>query len=308
VSELIETRWRRFGKDRVYVRTPEGRDVGHVDLVERTIVVKMPGYVPQLKSCRARWSTLLPPAGDSGGTDRPGVAAASIERSAPTSGCAPVLGSAVIEPPGCSEPDDGEDLVANVAGAAARAKRNEVNAQAPVMNMIARVLGKHTEERAWRVGAKGEQKVGRELSKLGASWHVIHAVPVGDNGSDIDHVVVGPPGVFTLNTKRHPGGKVWVAENAFLVNGYRTDYLRNSRYEAKRATRLLSAACPQAITVTPVIVCVDLEAFTLKQMPSDVYVTTRHRLVAWLRSLPPTLEPGAIDAIFAEARLSTTWR
>jgi hypothetical protein len=24
----------------------------------------------------------------------------------------------------------------------------------------------------------------------------------------LDHVVIGPPGVFTINTKRHPGGNV----------------------------------------------------------------------------------------------------
>ena len=89
----------------------------------------------------------------------------------------------------------------NVAGAAARAKRNEVNAQAPVMNFASRVLGVKTDERAWRVGAKGEEKVASELAKLDARWRVLHAVEVGENGSDIDHVVIGPPGVFTLNAK-----------------------------------------------------------------------------------------------------------
>ena len=32
--------------------------------------------------------------------------------------------------------------------------------------------------------------------------------------TDIDHVVIGPAGVFTLNTKRHPDGKVTVYERA----------------------------------------------------------------------------------------------
>ena len=46
-------------------------------------------------------------------------------------------------------------------------------------------------------------------------------------------MIIGPGGVFTLNTKNHSRGKVWVAQNSFLVNGQKTDYLRNSRYEAK---------------------------------------------------------------------------
>jgi len=111
-------------------------------------------------------------------------------------------------------PERGVDLSTNVAGAAARAKREEVNAEAPVRNLVARVLGVKTDERAWRVGAKGEEKVGKELTKLPDGWHVLHAVQVSDAGTDIDHVVIGPAGVFTLNTKRHPDGKVTVYERA----------------------------------------------------------------------------------------------
>ena len=58
------------------------------------------------------------------------------------------------------------------------------------------------------------------------------AVPVGEKGSDIDHVVMGPSGVFTLNTKNHIRSNVWVTENVFMVNGRKTDYFRNSRHEA----------------------------------------------------------------------------
>lgn len=60
--------------------------------------------------------------------------------------------------------------------------------------LLARALGVHTEERAWRVGAKGEQTVGRELERLGDQWTIVHDVPVGDRGANIDHVVVGRRG------------------------------------------------------------------------------------------------------------------
>ncbi len=202
----------------------------------------------------------------------------------------------------------GRDLVANLAGAAVRAKRNEVNAQAPVLNFVARVLRVKTEERSWRVGAKGEEKVANQLAKLGDGWHRLHAVEVGERGSDIDHVVIGPPGVFTLNAKRHPHGKAWVGERAVMINGQRTDYLRNSRHEAKRAAELLSLACGRQVAVAPVIVFVDLNAFTVKQIPNDVHVTTRLRLLDWLRSLSPTIDAETVEMIFAQARLSTTWQ
>ena len=59
------------------------------------------------------------------------------------------------------------DLAANRPGAAARAKALEVRRAAPVRSRVARVMGVHTDERAWRVGADGEEEVGRRLAKLG---------------------------------------------------------------------------------------------------------------------------------------------
>lgn len=79
---------------------------------------------------------------------------------------------------------------------------------------LARVLMVHTEERAWRIGADGEEKVGAQLDKLiqrDPRWRAIHAIEVGERGSDIDHLVIGPGGVYSLNAKHHPGAKVWSA-------------------------------------------------------------------------------------------------
>ncbi len=298
MSQLIETRWTRYGKDRVYVKTADGADVGHVDLVTRTIVAKMPDYEADLQHCLARWS-------------RPAEQApeAVVEATPATALADPGIQTPELAATEQASVDEhARDLAANVAGAAARAKRNEVNAQAPVLNMVARVLGVKTDERAWRVGAKGEEKVAGELSKLGPTWRVLHAVEVGEKGSDIDHVVIGPPGVFTFNAKRHPRGKAWVGERMVMVNGQRTEYLRNSRYEAQRAARLLSATCKREVAVKAAIVFVDLDDFTVKQMPTDVHVTTRLRLLGWLRSLPASIDESSIEAIYATARLSGTWK
>jgi hypothetical protein len=156
------------------------------------------------------------------------------------------------------------------------------------------------------VGADGEVEVARRLQKLGAGWHTIHAVPVGDKGSDIDHVVIGPPGVFTLNTKNHSGNKVWVAERTFMVNGQNQPYLRNSRFEAERASKLLSKACGFGITVEPIIVVMAAE-LTIKAMPPDVHVVGRKRIAKWLASRPPVLAPEGVEIIFEQARRDSTW-
>ena len=54
VTQLIETRWKRYGKDRIYVKTVEGNDIGHVDLVERTVVAKIADNEAELRECLVR--------------------------------------------------------------------------------------------------------------------------------------------------------------------------------------------------------------------------------------------------------------
>ncbi len=53
-------------------------------------------------------------------------------------------------------------------------------------------------------GASAEEHVGRMLEQLPATrWHVIHDASFGRG--NIDHILVGPAGLFTVETKSHPG-------------------------------------------------------------------------------------------------------
>ena len=81
-------------------------------------------------------------------------------------------------------------------------------------------------------------------------------MPVGERGADIDHVVIGPGGVFTINTKHHPKAAIWVGGETFMVNGGRVPYIRNSRFEAKRASRMLSEHVGFPVPLTGLIAVV----------------------------------------------------
>jgi hypothetical protein len=53
-------------------------------------------------------------------------------------------------------------------------------------------------------GATGEEQVGGLLDGLaGRGWYAIHDVSLGRG--NVDHIVIGPGGVFTVETKSHPG-------------------------------------------------------------------------------------------------------
>ncbi|MHC5557382.1 nuclease-related domain-containing protein [Kocuria sp. U4B] len=203
------------------------------------------------------------------------------------------------------------DLAANTPGAQAREQARTAREAAPVKTVVARLLGVHTEERAWRIGADGEVKVAARLAKVVARdprWRVLHAIPVGERGADIDHLVIGPGGVFTVNAKHHPGARIWVGGNTVLVNGHRQPYVRTSRHEAARATRLLSAVCGFPVAVEGLIVTVRAEDVVIKQQPDGVSVVSRHQLTRWLLRQRDIHAPEVMEAVYEAARRSTTWQ
>ncbi len=59
MAPLVETRWTRFGHDRVYLKTANGEQIGHVDLKSGSFTVEIEEFADALVQCRDRW--LSPP-------------------------------------------------------------------------------------------------------------------------------------------------------------------------------------------------------------------------------------------------------
>ncbi len=205
------------------------------------------------------------------------------------------------------EPESGDDLAANRPGHELRQKSAQLRQAHPVLTFIGRIFKIHNNERAWSKGADGEEEVARRLRRLGEGWRVLHGVPVGSGDSDIDHVVIGPAGVFTINTKNHLGGRVSVDNKAIYVNGTYQPYLRNSRFEGQRAAKLLTAGCGFSVDVKPVIVIM-ADSLTFKGQPEGVHVVGRKKVAQWLGGEPVVLEPDVVEAIYAVARRRQTWQ
>jgi hypothetical protein len=110
---------------------------------------------------------------------------------------------------------------------------------------------------SWYRGVLGERCVGQILSALPDTWTVLHSVPVGHGNRDIDHVVIGPGGVFTINTKYSPGKDVWARGIGLLVGGHRTRYVFKACEEARDAAQRLTAAIDARVSVTGIIVFVE---------------------------------------------------
>jgi len=169
-------------------------------------------------------------------------------------------------------------------------------------------------DRSWRVGADGEVRVAEVLGELtrthwyrwrgrAPSWRVLHSVPLldaaGRGRGDIDHVLIGPPGVVTVNTKHHRAGRLELDGDALVVNGRPTEYVRKARLEALRAGELLRAALVgvgqpglvDRLVVRPLLAIVG-GRLLVTSWPAGVTVVMTRQLVPVLRGMPRRAGPG----------------
>ncbi len=277
--------WKRYGKDRLYVNDADGSRVGWHDLqtgvstIERAELAE--AFVAALRPFVANQPVPPPP------------------------------GLPALPPEGDPTPAAPIDLAGRRPGEGLRVQaEREWEARKQQSRLLAyagRILDVHTDERAWRRGADGEEEVGAALAKLvSRGWFALHSVPVGKRGSDIDHVVIGPGGVFTINTKNHRGKRVSVSSRGVWLSGHRQHYLRNSEHEATRASRLLSDACGFPVMVSGVLVIFagDLHR---KEQPQDVTVLAAGELRRWLKKRPQVLDAGTVAAVYEQARRGEIW-
>jgi hypothetical protein len=213
-------------------------------------------------------------------------------------------------PPGRHDIAQPVGLGERIAGQAVIEKLLADREGVPPRSFLGRVFGAdplRPDNYPWYKGAVGEIAVGRLLERLGPEWAVLHAVPVGAGTSDIDHVLIGPAGVFTLNTKNHAGQPVWVAGRTLLVAGKKQRHLYNASHEAARAAKLLARSLNQPVEVTGVVVVVNPKSMTVRAKPSGAAVVTNRQLLRWLSGRPSVLTPPQVAVITAAAVRPGTW-
>jgi hypothetical protein len=98
--------------------------------------------------------------------------------------------------------------------------------------------------RAWRRGAAGERRTARLLDRLGRDGYVIlHDLAMPDSAANVDHLVIGPSGVFVIDSKRWTGHLHQDSDGLVWHNHYRLDRtLASVRWQAVTLGRLLGVA------------------------------------------------------------------
>lgn len=109
-------------------------------------------------------------------------------------------------------------------------------------------------------GARGEERVALLLGSLPRGYHVFHDFPCGGAGG-IDHVVVGPTGVFVVETKCWAGA-VSVEGDAVRVNG--ADPSRPPLAQARSHARALADFLSERLEAPPA--CAPLVCFASENL------------------------------------------
>lgn len=150
---------------------------------------------------------------------------------------------------------------------------------------------------SWYAGALGERQVAGRLAGLPAGWTVFHSLPVGRDGADIDHLVVGPGGVFTVDVKHHDGAPVQVGGGTVLVAGTRRPYVQRAEGQARRVDRIVAGVLSEAPAVRPLVAVVGAKRLVVRAQPRTAQVLRAEHLHRFLRAQPDRLMHDEIAAL-----------
>lgn len=212
---------------------------------------------------------------------------------------------------------DGEEMVRRAAQAYLRSGADEIvlPLQRPNPRREPELHELQTGLEAWLgvISPADDQRgrastIGERLDRLAdEGWQTIHDVPLGRLGTRIEHLLIGPGGIFTVTERRHAGQAVVGRGRAMYVDGKPVAYLRDARLEAVRTQdRLMAAGCAQ-IHVRAVLVLSGELDLDVVAGPNDPLVVARHEVPGLFRRMPEGLDEVRVAALAKVARRDTTW-
>jgi hypothetical protein len=155
---------------------------------------------------------------------------------------------------------------------------------------------------AWRRGAAGERRTARLLDPLERQgWAVLHDLAVPRSQANLDHLVIGPGGVFVIDSKQDlgrlqldPSGRLWHGRHPL------TPTLQAVSFSADQAAQVLP---DPGVAVVPIVAVHGAQVPWGKVVVDGVPVVAARRLPSMLRALPAVLGPERVANLADQARV-----
>jgi hypothetical protein len=155
---------------------------------------------------------------------------------------------------------------------------------------------------AWRRGAAGERRTARllgQLERLG--WVVLHDLGVPGSRANIDHLLIGPGGIFVIDSKQYRGrlrldssGRLWHGRYPLAST------LQAVSFEADQAAQVLPNP---GVVVVPIVAVHGAQVPWGKVVMNGVPIVPARRLPSMLCELPAVLGPERVVDLADQARV-----
>jgi hypothetical protein len=155
---------------------------------------------------------------------------------------------------------------------------------------------------AWRRGSAGERRTAQLLGPLERhGWAVLHDLAVPRSRANIDHLAIGPGGVFVIDSKQYrgrlqldPTGRLWHGRYPLAPT------LQAASFEADQAAMVLP---DPGMAVVPIVAVHGAQVPWGKVVVGGVPVVAARRLPSMLRALPAVLGPERVAVLTDQARV-----
>lgn len=180
-------------------------------------------------------------------------------------------------------------------------------ALAVLIGSLGRMVTTPNHVTAWATGADGEERTAAALEPLVADgFRILHDRRIPGSRANIDHIVIGPPGVFVIETKSFSGKLEIRGSDVYVAGRRRTAMLDEVRREVAAVEAALGAEfAALGIRAMPLICVHRAELPLFRSEANGIPIVSAKGMVKRLRSAPPSLDPAAVErlASAADARL-----
>ena len=155
---------------------------------------------------------------------------------------------------------------------------------------------------AWRRGAAGERRTARLLGPLEQlGWVVLHDLAVPGSRANIDHLAIGPGGIFVVDSKQYRG-RLKLDPSGRLRHGRYplASTLQAVSFEADQAAKVLP---DPGVVVVPIVAVHGAQVPWGKMVMNGVPIVPAQRLPSMLRQLPAVLGPERVVDLADRARV-----
>ena len=238
MSWLVMTAWKKYGHDRTYLSTADGTKLGYRDNATGELVLLDEARRSEVELALAVDGP--PPASTASGL--------------------PTVEPPPVEPPPLEPPPVEPATHPGVAGGSARAEHERrvakhearVRERHPRLGGLILALADEPQHaRAWKTGAVGEERVGARLDGLaGDGVLALHDRRIPGTRANIDHLAIGPSGIFVIDAKRYVDAKIEVRRNG----GFFSPVTERLFVGGRDQTKLIAGLASQ---VAAVYACLD---------------------------------------------------